>query len=188
MTLPSEAQDHKAAELTAMRGLLEQLDNEQRFDAFIFRGVYLCHNAAVRKRGTLQVSGVEFTYSVQGEDVEVVDVLVGGKPLDPQATYNGVANDFVVFGNPIRYLGFEPTNRQRLELVDSDVVMAAIESTDAIEYTSRLAAEEADKAKQALALLPPSPFRLCPFYSPEHCVSLMRLLNRRMYCHRMAGT
>ena len=40
-----------------------------------------------------------------------------------------------------------------------DVVMAAIESTDAIEYTSRLAAEEADKAKQALALLPSSQFR-----------------------------
>lgn len=40
-----------------------------------------------------------------------------------------------------------------------DTVMAAIESTDAIEYTSRLAKEEAEKAKQALAALPETPFR-----------------------------
>jgi len=40
-----------------------------------------------------------------------------------------------------------------------DIVMAAIESTDAIEYTARLAAEEADKAKQALEAIPESPFR-----------------------------
>ena len=40
-----------------------------------------------------------------------------------------------------------------------DIVMAAIESTDAIEYTARLAAEEADQAKQALEKIPESPFR-----------------------------
>ncbi len=38
-------------------------------------------------------------------------------------------------------------------------VMEAIESTDAIEYTARLAAEEADKAKRALQILPQSPYR-----------------------------
>lgn len=40
-----------------------------------------------------------------------------------------------------------------------DVVMDAIESTDAIEYTSRLAKEEAEKAKAVLELLPPSIYR-----------------------------
>ncbi len=40
-----------------------------------------------------------------------------------------------------------------------DTVMAAIESTDAIEYTARLAAEEAEQAKQALKAIPESPFR-----------------------------
>lgn len=40
-----------------------------------------------------------------------------------------------------------------------DIVMRAIESTDAIEYTARLARDEAEKAKQALLLLPPSPYR-----------------------------
>jgi octaprenyl-diphosphate synthase len=42
---------------------------------------------------------------------------------------------------------------------DIDKVMAAIESTDAIEYTSRLAREEADKAKAVLSQLPDSPYR-----------------------------
>ena len=40
-----------------------------------------------------------------------------------------------------------------------DGAMAIIESTDAIEYTSRLAEEEADKAISALEALPPSPYR-----------------------------
>jgi len=38
-------------------------------------------------------------------------------------------------------------------------VLAAIESTDAIAYTARLAADEATKAKQALEAIPPSAFR-----------------------------
>ena len=38
-------------------------------------------------------------------------------------------------------------------------VIAAIESTDAIAYTARLAADEANKAKSALDSLPESPFR-----------------------------
>jgi len=40
-----------------------------------------------------------------------------------------------------------------------DAVMSAIESTDAIEYTSRLAARQANTAKAALEALPPSTYR-----------------------------
>ena len=40
-----------------------------------------------------------------------------------------------------------------------DEVLAAIESTDAIAYTARLATEEVGKAKQALSVLPESVFR-----------------------------
>ena len=42
---------------------------------------------------------------------------------------------------------------------DVEQVLAAIESTDAIAYTARLAADEAARAKQALEALPPSTFR-----------------------------
>ena len=40
-----------------------------------------------------------------------------------------------------------------------DEVVAAIESTDAIAYTARLAADEAAQAKAALEVLPESAFR-----------------------------
>jgi octaprenyl-diphosphate synthase len=40
-----------------------------------------------------------------------------------------------------------------------DEIMTAIAATDAIDYTARLAAAEADRAKQALEQLPPSAFR-----------------------------
>jgi len=40
-----------------------------------------------------------------------------------------------------------------------EIVKAAIESTDAISYTFKLAEKEADKAKQALEILPPSSYR-----------------------------
>jgi len=40
-----------------------------------------------------------------------------------------------------------------------EIVKSAIESTDAISYTFKLAEKEADKAKQALEILPPSSYR-----------------------------
>jgi octaprenyl-diphosphate synthase len=40
-----------------------------------------------------------------------------------------------------------------------DIVKSAIESTDAISYTFKLAEQEADKAKKALEILPPSSYR-----------------------------
>lgn len=59
-----------------------------------------------------------------------------------------------------------PEQKQSLrEVIESggrehiEIVKSAIESTDAISYTFQLAEQEADKAKQALEILPPSPFR-----------------------------
>ena len=60
----------------------------------------------------------------------------------------------------------EPDQREMLRTVIEkggteriDEVLAAIESTDAIAYTARLAADEAAKARQALDALPASTFR-----------------------------
>ena len=92
-------------------------------------------------------------YSSSGEDIgkNIGDDLEEGKPTLPLIRAMEVGT---------------PEQRSQLrEAIEKggrsyiDVVMAAIESTDAIEYTSRLAAEEAEKAKQALEALPPSPYR-----------------------------
>lgn len=92
-------------------------------------------------------------YSSSNEEIgkNIGDDLAEGKPTLPliRAMQVGTQEQKATLREAI-----EKGGREHI-----DVVMAAIESTDAIEYTSRLAAEEADKAKQALSLLPPSQFR-----------------------------
>jgi octaprenyl-diphosphate synthase len=91
-------------------------------------------------------------YGSSDEDIgkNLGDDLAEGKPTLPL----------------IRAMETSPPEQQQLlhkaieeggvELVGE--VMAAIESTDAIAYTARLAKEEADRAKKALDPLPPSAF------------------------------
>ncbi|WP_428609562.1 octaprenyl diphosphate synthase [Sedimenticola sp.] len=92
-------------------------------------------------------------YSTSSEEIgkNIGDDLEEGKPTLPilRAMQVGTAEQRAALREVI-----EKGGREHI-----DIVMAAIESTDAIEYTARLAAEEAEKAKQALLALPESPFR-----------------------------
>ncbi|PLY15435.1 MAG: octaprenyl diphosphate synthase [Sedimenticola sp.] len=92
-------------------------------------------------------------YSPSSEDIgkNIGDDLAEGKPTLPiiRAMQTGTPEQKAALREAI-----EKGGREYIE-----TVMSAIESTDAIEYTSRLAAEEANKAKQALSALPPSLYR-----------------------------
>lgn len=92
-------------------------------------------------------------YSTSSEEIgkNIGDDLEEGKPTLPilRAMQVGTPEQRAALRDIIQKGG-----REHIE-----TVMAAIESTDAIEYTARLAAEEADKAKQALEAIPDSPFR-----------------------------
>jgi len=92
-------------------------------------------------------------YSASSEDIgkNIGDDLEEGKPTLPiiRAMQVGTPEQAQALREVI-----EKGGREHI-----DTVMAAIESTDAIEYTSRLAEEEADKAKAALTKLPESPYR-----------------------------
>ncbi|MES9844815.1 MAG: octaprenyl diphosphate synthase [Candidatus Sedimenticola sp. 6PFRAG5] len=92
-------------------------------------------------------------YSSSGDDIgkNIGDDLEEGKPTLPllRAMDEGTPEQRSALREAIEKGGREYIG----------VVMEAIESTDAIEYTSRLAAEEADKAKAALEVLPPSSYR-----------------------------
>ncbi len=92
-------------------------------------------------------------YSSSNEEIgkNIGDDLAEGKPTLPliRAMQVGTQEQKAALRESI-----EKGGRERI-----DIVMAAIESTGAIEYTSRLAAGEVDKAKQALSLLPSSQFR-----------------------------
>ena len=92
-------------------------------------------------------------YGSSGVDIgkNIGDDLAEGKPTLPliRAIGQCPAETAELLRDVIRTGGTE-----RIE-----EVLAAIESTDAIAYTARLAAEEAQKAKQALDAIPASTFR-----------------------------
>jgi octaprenyl-diphosphate synthase len=92
-------------------------------------------------------------YSASNEDIgkNIGDDLDEGKPTLP------IIRAMEVGSETQRALLREAIEKGGREHIGA--VMQAIESTDAIEYTARLAAEEAGLAKQALAILPPSSFR-----------------------------
>ena len=92
-------------------------------------------------------------YNASGPDIgkNIGDDLAEGKPTLPliRAMQVGTSEQKAMLREAIEKGGREYT----------DSVMSAIESTDAIEYTSRLAKEEARKAKAALGMLPHSHYR-----------------------------
>ncbi|MEW7977809.1 MAG: octaprenyl diphosphate synthase [Candidatus Sedimenticola endophacoides] len=92
-------------------------------------------------------------YSACGDEIgkNIGDDLEEGKPTLPllRAMAVGGADQQAALREAI-----EKGGREHIE-----IVMNAIESTDAIEYTSRLATEEADKAIQVLDALPDTPYR-----------------------------
>ncbi|MES9906653.1 MAG: octaprenyl diphosphate synthase [Sedimenticola sp.] len=92
-------------------------------------------------------------YSTSNEEIgkNIGDDLAEGKPTLPliRAMAVGAPEQRAALREAI-----EKGGREHI-----DQVMKAIESTDAIEYTSRLAEEEADKAKAAIAGLPDTPYR-----------------------------
>ena len=83
--------------------------------------------------GILQLSGIRYAYAAGSNGAIVSDVSVGGKPVDPAATYTVATVDFVI-GNGERYLGFVPQEPQVSSMLASALIMKAItESTTAID-------------------------------------------------------
>ncbi|MFC1602714.1 octaprenyl diphosphate synthase [Pseudomonadota bacterium] len=92
-------------------------------------------------------------YSSSSEEMgkNVGDDLAEGKPTLPliRAMEQGTEEQKKIIQSAIEHGGLEHI----------DAVTEAIKSTDAIEYTAAAAEREADKAKAALNVLPPSPYR-----------------------------
>ncbi len=133
------------------------------FEAGAQLGAVLCDASAAEEQAlanyglhlgiAFQIIDDALDYSNSAEEIgkNIGDDLAEGKPTLPLIRAMQVGT---------------PEQRQSLrEVIKSggrehiDVVKSAIESTDAINYTFQLAEREADKAKQALEILPPSSFR-----------------------------
>ena len=133
------------------------------FEAGAQLGAVLCGAGAEQEKAlaaygrhlgiAFQIIDDALDYSSSDKEIgkNIGDDLAEGKPTLPVLRAMQVGT--VVQQQALRD-AIERGGRDRI-----DVVMNAIESTDAIEYTSRLAKEEAEKAKAVLDQLPPSIYR-----------------------------
>ncbi len=133
------------------------------FEAGSQLGAVLCDASDVEEQALAKYGlhlGIAFQiiddaldYSNSAEEIgkNIGDDLAEGKPTLPliRAMQIGSPEQRHSLREVIKTGG-----REQIEIVKS-----AIESTDAIDYTFRLAEKEANKAKQALEVLPPSSFR-----------------------------
>jgi 2',3'-cyclic-nucleotide 2'-phosphodiesterase (5'-nucleotidase family) len=75
------------------------------------------------KRGFLPVSGVYYTWRVRNGAPELVDVKVGGKPLDLDHVYRIATNSYIA-EQWDKHLGVEPKNLHDEGLTDFDASVA----------------------------------------------------------------
>jgi len=96
----------------------------------------IVENARAAERNdhsVLQVSGIRYAYAPAGDGVEVIEATVGGKPIEPAATYRGVTVDFLVQGNAKRYFGFVPSRFEVGSDLLSTVIIKAVEATGRVD-------------------------------------------------------
>ncbi len=89
--------------------------------------------AAFETHGILQIAGLRYRYAVDGDDVELLDVTVGGEPVDPERVYTGASVDYVAVGNAERYLGFVPRRTENLGARVADVIEDAVRKAGTID-------------------------------------------------------
>ena len=47
------------------------------------------------EHGILQVAGLRYAYTVEGEDVRLLETSIGGQPIDPEHVYTVACPDYV---------------------------------------------------------------------------------------------
>ncbi|MFH1278004.1 MAG: bifunctional UDP-sugar hydrolase/5'-nucleotidase [Candidatus Eisenbacteria bacterium] len=94
------------------------------------------HNAraeATEDHGILQISGLTYSWYRQGDDVKTHVVLVGGRLLDPKATYSVASVDFVARSQADKYLGITPETVEDLGATLTSVIMKEAERLGRVE-------------------------------------------------------
>jgi 5'-nucleotidase/UDP-sugar diphosphatase len=80
----------------------------------------------------VQQSGLTYTYGERLGAAELVDVKVGGEPIDPDGTYKVATNSFVL-KQAAKYLGSEPTNVEGTGEMVRDALAAVLAESGTIE-------------------------------------------------------
>jgi 2',3'-cyclic-nucleotide 2'-phosphodiesterase (5'-nucleotidase family) len=82
-----------------------------------------------RGRSIVQVSGIAYSY---GPDGEIHELMVGGEQVEPGGSYLGATNDYVLFSQAEKYLGFVPAETERTSQIIFDVLCEAATRTTPI--------------------------------------------------------
>lgn len=91
----------------------------------------IIYQSATLERGVLQLSGAQYTFKWNNtNDVELHEILIKGEPLDENATYRVVTNDFLAGGGDL-YLGFLKATEEKIEMSQRDAVMKYIQKKSA---------------------------------------------------------
>lgn len=123
--------DIPAGPLT-LRKLKGTMPFDNKLATFTLTGAELkdlaLHNAQVSlnaKQGILQIAGFSYVYQVKDGVPSILELRVGGEPVNPEALYSVASSDYVVFSQPFKYLGLAPSERQlRAEGVFDTMVKA----------------------------------------------------------------
>jgi len=84
------------------------------------------------RHGILQVSGLSYRYVAEGDSAKVTEVLVGGRPLDPEFVYTVACPDYVVMKADL-YLDIPAPEAEYAGMTITEAVLHAVEATDRIE-------------------------------------------------------
>jgi len=85
-------------------------------------------------QGSLQISGLSYTWQGDSANVKMVGVNVNGKPVEQERVYSVASIDYVADANADKYFGFTlstPMAQSGLRL--TDIVMEAVEKAGIIE-------------------------------------------------------
>jgi 2',3'-cyclic-nucleotide 2'-phosphodiesterase (5'-nucleotidase family) len=95
------------------------------------------HNVGLEQgsyQGSLQISGLSYCWRGDSAHVELVEVRVNGRPVDPSRVYSAASIDYVADANAEKYFGFvlaSPPAPTGLRL--TAVILEAVEKAGTIE-------------------------------------------------------
>lgn len=92
------------------------------------------NSQAAGKHGILQVSGLSYSFrsSADGSKAVVEEILVGGKPLDPENVYTVAMPDYVVMMAHV-YLNIDAPATEDMGLTMTEAVVAGVEKAGSID-------------------------------------------------------
>jgi len=127
-----------AAGPVTIRDIAEMLPFQNYIETFKCTGeelmTILTENAraeGLKTHGILQVSGVTYSWKMQGDDVKLVEVKVDGKKLKVDRIYKIAGIDYVN-ANHARYYKIEPRELNNTGLEISNIVVEAVKKAKSI--------------------------------------------------------